>query len=129
MKMRVVTVACLVLLLFLAGCELVDPYKLHPPAWIWGEWAPASDTSMFSFTFTETTVLETIGLTTLDLGELYKQSNTNVTETITDTVYAFRVPAGDGYMRMKFDKVDSNTLNYTLETNLSTTGPVPLQRL
>jgi hypothetical protein len=129
MKIRLAAATCLVLLLFLVvGCEEVDPYKFHPPAWIHGEWHHASDPAVPSFTFTATTVIQTVGNTSLDLGEYYRVSDTPVAETITDTLYAFRVPTDMGWMRMKFEALDDNTINMTMETNLGNVGPTPLQR-
>lgn len=129
MKMRVVTVACVVLLLFLAGCEQVDPYKLHPPAWIHGEWGMASDPDAFSYTFSATTVIQRAGNVSLDVGEMYRVSDTPVTETITDTIYAWRVTTEAGWMRMKFEKVDPDNITITIEMNTGSIGPSPLQRL
>ncbi len=129
MKLRLVTAACLVLLLFLVGCEQLEQQKLHPPAWIQGEWGMESDPDAFSFTFSEETVLQRAGGTTLDLGEMYRVSKAPVTETITDTLYAWRIPTETGWMKMKFEKIDTNTIGWTMETNISTSGPAPLQRL
>jgi hypothetical protein len=129
MKPRLVAVASLVLLLFLVGCLQLEQQKLHPPAWIHGEWGIGSDPDAFSFMFSEQTVLQRVGATTLDLGEMYRVSKTLVTETITDTLYAWRIPMETGWMKMKFEKIDANTIGWTMETNISTTGPTPLQRL
>jgi len=129
MKPRLLTVACLVFLLFITGCEQVDPYKLHPPAWIWGEWGPSSDPSSGAYTFSETTVLFRVGVASVDLGELYRAGDMSVTETITDTVYAWWIPTETGYDGYRFEKVDANSINITIESNLGAIGPVPLQRL
>jgi len=85
------------LLLVLTGCFAVQQQRLHPPTWIHGEWGMVSDPEAFSLTFTATTVIQRSGNVSLDLGELYRVSETVVTETVTDTLYSFTVPTETGY--------------------------------
>ena len=88
-----------------------------------------SDPDAFAFVFSEQTVLQRVGAMTLDLGEMYRVGEIPVTETITDTFYAWRVPMETGWMKMEFEKIDTNTISMTMGTNISTFGPSPLQRL
>jgi hypothetical protein len=88
-----------------------------------------SDPEAFSLTFTATTVIQRSGNVSLDLGELYRVSETVVTETVTDTLYSFTVPTETGYSTMEFVRVDANTINWTMRTNLATIGPSTLSRL
>jgi len=117
------------LLLVLTGCFAVQQQRLHPPTWIHGEWGMESDPEALSLTFTATTVIQRSGNVSLDLGEMYRISETVVTETVTDALYSFTVPTETGYSTMEFVRVDANTINWTMRTNVGTIGPSTLSRL
>jgi len=98
---------------------------MSPPAWIQGTWSFGEVGA--GYTFTATTVLMTIGVTTLDMGAIYRASG-GVTEIITDTLYSFAVPHETGDITYEFRLVDANTIQLTERTAFSTTGPIPLYR-
>ena len=113
-------------LAFLSGCMFLQPLPtMSPPAWIQGTWSFGEVGA--GYTFTATTVLMTIGVTTLDMGAIYRASG-GVTEIITDTLYSFAVPHETGDITYEFRLVDANTIQLTERTAFSTTGPIPLYR-
>jgi len=128
MKLRLVTAACLVLLLFLVGCEQLEQQKLHPPAWIHGTWGQ-EDLDM-DYEFTATTMIQRIGNVSLDLGEAYRRAGTPVDEVVTDSLYSFTVPMeGGDSMTMEFRKISANSISMTMRTDVGTIGPSTLYRL
>ena len=124
---RICAIICLAALLLSTGCALLLPPQqaLHPPVWIHGEWSTGSLDG--SWTFSATTMIMRVGITSLDYGEMYLHAGIHVTEIITDTFYSYTVP-GEVSSTMEFSKVDANTINMTTKTDFSTIGPVPLYR-
>ena len=118
---------CLSALLLFIGCApLPPPQALHPPGWIHGEWS--DEFGVISYTFSATTVIQSSGNISIDLGELYLTTEASVTETITSTLYSYTVPVETGFVTMEFSNVDGNTINMTMRTNIVTIGPAPLYR-
>jgi len=119
----------LILPLALLGCSLQSPQALHPPSSVSGGWALDAATDTLVFPFSATTVVQRSGISSIDLGELYRVAKLPVTETITDSLYLFGVQDQAGYSTYRFAKVDENTVNLTIGSSVSTVGPVPMHRL
>jgi hypothetical protein len=124
------TIACLALLVLLAGCAQVQRQQLHPPAWIYGEWGIESGSGQsyikVSYTFSPTTVVSNMVLngqhSSMDYAELYGAAGVPVTETITDSLYSFATPTQTGFSTQKFAKVDANTILWTATANGMSSG-------
>jgi hypothetical protein len=131
MERRQLAASCLgiALLVLLTGCFVLPHQRLHPPAWIHGEWGIASDPESMSYTFTASTVIQRAMNISLNLGEMYRLTETSVAETITDTLYSFTTLDETGYTTMEFVRIDANTISFTMSTNVVTIGPVTLSRL
>lgn len=127
MRRALPVLGALLALLLISGCKgpVVQDQRLHPPAWILGEWGV---TSVY-YTFTPTTVIQTQQGASLDLGELYRVLDTPVTETITGSIYSFTTPTETGYQTVEFAKLDASMIEMTVRTERGTTGSVTLFRL
>jgi hypothetical protein len=126
LSMKRILLLSVIVLVFLSGCMLLQPLPtMTPPAWIQGTWSYADVDG--GYTFTATTVLSTIGLTTLDVGKMYRDVG-GVTEIITDTLYSFTVPGETDDITYEFRLEDANTIQMTMRVGLSSIGPVPLYR-
>jgi len=133
MKRQYLMIGCLALLVFLGGCIEPDRQRLHPPAWIQGEWGITSGPNAMSYTFTATTVIQRAGYISLDYEEMFRSSDTHVTEKITGQLYSFTYLAEEGgvtaEMTLEFTRVDADNINMTLKTSGGSIGPLPLTRL
>jgi hypothetical protein len=133
MKQQHVTIVSLVLLVFLTGCAVVEQQRLHPPAWIQGDWEFSSSPGTAIYTFAPTTVIMQMGNMSVDYGEMFRTSGTHVTEKVTGQLYSFTalIEQGDvtAETTYEFARVDANNITVTMKFNGISIGPTPLTRI
>ena len=123
--MKKTLLLCFIGMVFLIGCSLLTP-SMSPPTWIHGTWS--DEFGLTSYTFTPTTMLQTIGNITLDMAEFFRDLDVFPNETPTSTLYSFTVPEEMGGYTMEFSKIDANTIDLTMKMSGATIGPTRLYR-
>jgi hypothetical protein len=109
--------------ILLFGCSLnTKAYKINPPSWIIGTWS--DEYSINQFRFTEHNIVLSIPSLSVDMSEAFKSANIN--EDISISTYRVNASQSGTTLILKFDKVNSTSINYYVTSSGITVGPITL---
>ena len=116
-------------ILFLAVCDK-DPastnnnyLKLSPPSWIIGTWS----SGLTGFTFNSNDVICHMGDSTFSFVETFGEAP--LTDVSSDIMYKVIIgDPGTAYVEYLFDKITSDSLNYTNDVGGMVVGPVGMTK-
>ncbi len=132
MKKAIVFATIAVCLLLAVSCDNASPQiSFSPPAWTIGTWSITAGGNTIRYTFTADDILyETEGSSTISFwfSDMYRACTVEIHSSDGDS-YDFSIIAdGEEIGRYTFVSLSATTLNYSIESQAGSSGPLVLTK-